>query len=42
LIAARTSDELAGILHGLPEREQKLACALLRAMSVHVNAPDQL
>jgi len=42
LIAERTCDELAGILRGLPEREQKLACVLLRALSAHVNAPDQL
>ena len=42
LIAERTCDELLGILHGLPEREQTIACVMLRALSAHVNTTDQL
>lgn len=42
LIAELPSDELAGLVQSLPDREQAMACAMLRALAAHVNGSDQL
>jgi transcriptional regulator with XRE-family HTH domain len=39
LAAEHSSDEVAALVQGLPEREREIACVMLRALSAHANAP---
>ena len=38
LIAENACDEVSGLVGGLPEHEQQIACAMLRALSSHMKA----
>jgi transcriptional regulator with XRE-family HTH domain len=37
LAADHSSDEVTGLVQGLPEREREIACVMLRALSVHTS-----
>lgn len=37
LAVGRSSDEVTGLVQGLPEREREIACVMLRALSVHTS-----
>ncbi|PRP90669.1 anaerobic benzoate catabolism transcriptional regulator [Enhygromyxa salina] len=37
LLATCASDEVFALVGGLPEREQEIACVMLRALSAHVS-----
>ena len=40
LAADHSGDEVAALVHGLPDREREIACVMLRALSAHVNTPS--
>jgi hypothetical protein len=37
LAVDHSSDEVTGLVQGLPEREREIACVMLRALSVHTS-----